>query len=73
MLEQLLPFSFIHELEWSFRNIDETSLTGTARNGAYANWRGREYCRLLEALMFCSAQNLKHITRASTSWQWKSM
>ncbi len=38
MLEHLLPFCFIHESVWWFRNTGETSLTGTAQGGGYVSW-----------------------------------
>ena len=56
MLGQLLPFCFIHESVWSFLNIGETSSTGTAQNGACANWRGSGYYRLPEASVLIRAK-----------------
>ena len=73
MLEHLLPCCFIHgSVSW-FRNIDETSSTGTGQSGAYVSWPGRECYRFLAGSTSCSAQNLRLIVRALTNFLWKLM
>ena len=73
MLEHLLPCCFIHESVWWFRNIDETSSTGTARNDGCESWQERECSQFSEGSMSCCVQNPKPIVRALTNFQWKSM
>src|SRR5688572_1119022 len=73
MLEHLLPCCFIHgSVSW-FRNIGETSSTGTAQSGACVSWPGRECCRCLAGSTSCSAQNLRLMVRALTNFLWKLM
>jgi hypothetical protein len=73
MLEHLLPCCFIHESEWLFRNIDETSSTGTARSDAYVSWPERKCSRFLEGSTSCSVQNPRRMVRALTNFRWRLM